>query len=137
MLKKVCACLLIIVFLLASGCARKTMILSEPARARVFVDGKEVCATPCTYRYRTGLKSKSYELLLRKEGYLPVRYEMTSNEVDEGARSSLWTAGLIIPGGSLLWLGTLFTKKLKDSYDFVLHEEGSVVAQRDPVAVVE
>ena len=126
------AILLICMLLAASGCARKTMILSEPTGARVFVDGKEVCLTPCSYEYKTGSSGEIYRVVLQKEGFEPVFYQMKADEVDREARSTLWTAGLMIPGGSLLWIGSIFTSKLKESYHFVLREELPLVALHEP-----
>ncbi len=114
--------------LVASGCARKTLILSEPAGAQVLVDGEEVCTTPCSYSYKTGTSGRAYEVVLEKEGYDPVLYQLKADEVDQEARSSLWTAGMMIPGGSILWIGSLFTNKLQESYRFVMREEEPVFA---------
>jgi hypothetical protein len=107
------------------------MLLSEPAGAQVMVNGKQVCVTPCTYDYTTGSSGEIYQVVLDKEGFSPVLYQMKADEVDRQARSSLWTAGLMIPGGSLLWLGSIFTSKLKESYHFVLREELPVVAMNE------
>ena len=128
MLKRCCALIVIFTFITATGCARKTMLLSEPAGAQVIVNGKQVCVTPCSYDYTTGSSGETYQVVLDKEGFNPVLYQMKADEVDREARSSLWTAGLMLPGGSLLWLGSIFTSKLKESYHFVLREELPVVA---------
>lgn len=126
MLKKFIVCLIILS--LTSACARKTMILSEPSGARVSVDGNEVCLTPCSYDYKTGRSSGSYQVVLEKEGFDPILYQVKADEVDREARSTLWTAGLMIPGGSLLWISSIFTSKLKESYRFIMREEVPVVA---------
>jgi len=34
----------------------------------------------------------------------------------------------MIPGGSLLWISSIFTSKLKESYYFIMREEMPVVA---------
>lgn len=133
MLKSCCAIIVIFTLLITTGCARKTMLLSEPAGAQVMVNGKQVCVTPCSYDYKTGSSGESYQVVLEKEGFNPIRYQMRADEVDKDARSSLWTAGLMIPGGSLLWLGSIFTSKLKESYHFVLREELPVVAMSEPI----
>ena len=126
--KKLCAIVLVLALLAATGCARKAEILSEPAGARVLVDGEEVCMTPCTFDYKTGSSGRSHQVILQKEGYDPVVYQMQADQVDREARTRLWTAGMFIPGGSILWVGSLFTNKLKESYRFVLQEEMPVVA---------
>ena len=65
--KKLCAILLIVIMLVATGCARKTMILSEPSGAQVLVNGKEVCTTPCSYSYKTGASGRAYEVVLERK----------------------------------------------------------------------
>jgi len=111
------------------------MILSEPAGARVSVDGQAICTTPCSYDYKTGSSGETHQLVLEKEGFDPIHYQVKADEVDRQARSTLWTAGLMIPGGSILWVSTLFTNKLKESYHFVLREEVAVVAMHQPETV--
>ena len=130
MFKSICICLILL--FLTSACARKAMILSEPAGASVTVDGKEICTTPCSYDYKTGSSGETHQVVLEKQGFDPIHYQITADEVDREARSTLWTAGLMIPGGSILWVSTLFTSKLKESYHFVLHEEVPVVAMHQP-----
>ena len=104
-MRKLCAILLICSLLLAGGCARQTMILSEPPGAQVFVGGKEVCTTPCNYDYKTGSFGAEHEVVLHKEGFSPIAYQMKADQVDREARSSMLAAGLVIPGGSLLLVG--------------------------------
>mgnify|MGYP001811646814 CR=1 FL=1 len=126
MLKTICACLILL--LLTTACARKTMMYSEPAGARLSVDGQDVCTTPCSYDYKTGSSDEAYQVVLEKEGFDPIQYQVKADVVDREARSTLWTAGLMIPGGSILWIGSLFTNKLKESYRFVMREETPIVA---------
>ena len=45
---------------------------------------------------------------------------MVTDEVDAEARNRWMAAGAV---WSPLWLGTIFTKKLKDTYDFALRSE--------------
>jgi len=132
MLKTLCS--ILILLLLTSACARKTMILSDPAGAAVTVDGQQVCVTPCAFNYRTGKADETYQVVLEKKGFDPIRYELKAEEIDSGVRSTLWTTGLIIPGGSILWVSSMFTNKLKTSYHFVLQEELPVVALHGPLA---
>ena len=94
----------------------------------MLVNGQPVCETPCAFEYKTGSSGETYQVVLEKDGFDPLLYQMKADEIDQEARSSLWTAGLMIPGGSLLWLGSMFTNKLKESYRFVLREELPVVA---------
>lgn len=130
MFKTITVCLLLL--FLTSACARKTMLISEPAGARVSVNGEQVCTTPCDYSYKTGAADETYQVVLEKDGYEPFLYEVKADEVDKSVRKTLWTAGLVIPGGSILWVSSMFTNKLKESYSFVLREEETVVARIHP-----
>ncbi len=57
---------------------------------------------------------------VEKPGYEPISYAVRTDEVDAGERNKWLAAGVI---WSPLWLGTLFTKKLKDSYEIVLQRD--------------
>lgn len=124
MLIKIVAVLILTFF--CAGCAGQAVFLSEPAGAQVFVNGTKVGTTPCEYDYSMS-SGDSYQVVLEKKGYEPVNYTMVADEVDRKSRNLLWTAGAVIPGGSVLWLGTLFTKRLKGTYEFSLKEEGPSV----------
>lgn len=99
-----------------SACANQAMILSEPPGAQVYVDGQAVGVTPCEYKYSNSSGS-SFEVTVKKPGYEPISHQIKADETDVGARNSWLAAGLV---WSPLWLGTFFTKKLKDSYQFVM-----------------
>lgn len=121
MLRKMIA--LILMSLLTSACAQHAAFISEPAGARVVVDGREIGVTPCEYDYKLS-PGDSYAVTLSKEGYESFNFVVTTDEVDTDARNKWLTAGLV---WSPLWLGTLFTKKLKDSYDFMLRESAPAI----------
>lgn len=114
MLRKFVTCLLLAP--LVTGCAQKTVFISEPAGAQVFVDGKEVGVTPCKYEYRAS-NGSTYELTIQKEGFAPISRTIEADEVDDVSLKQWLTAGLI---WTPLWIGSFFTKKLKDSYHFVM-----------------
>jgi len=118
MLKKIVAVLMLTLF--TSACAHQAAFLSEPAGATVYVDGEAIGVTPCSYDYKLSSGS-SYEVTVEKEGYDKIRHSVKADEVDQGARKSWLAAGLV---WSPLWLGTFFTKKLKESYEFVLRKAG-------------
>lgn len=107
--------------LLTSACAQHSTIVSEPPGAQVMVDGQEIGVTPCKLDYNLSA-GDSHEVLVVKEGYQPVHFVVETDEVDTNARNKWLAAGVV---WSPLWVGTFFTKKLKDSYDFVLREEAS------------
>ena len=113
---------LFIIILLAtftSACAQQAAFVSTPPGAQVFIDGQEIGVTPCDFDYNLG-QNDSHEVTIAKQGYDPVNFVVVTDEVDTAARSRWLAAGVV---WSPLWLGTAFTKKLKDIYDFALRAE--------------
>jgi hypothetical protein len=113
---------LMIVILLAtftSACAQQAAFVSTPPGAQVFIDGKEIGVTPCAYDYKLS-KNDSHAVTIAKQGYDQVDFVVKTDEVDTAARGRWLAAGVV---WSPLWLGTFFTKKLKDTYDFALRAE--------------
>lgn len=112
--------IMVLLALLTSACAsQQAAFISTPPGAQVFIDGKEVGTTPFAYDYKLS-PQKSHEVTIAKNGYEPVNFVVVTDEVDEQAHNQWMVAGAV---WSPLWLGTLFTKKLKDSYDFALRAE--------------
>ncbi|PLX71903.1 MAG: hypothetical protein C0614_14130 [Desulfuromonas sp.] len=109
---------LLLIATMTSACAQHTAFLSEPAGARVLVDGEEIGVTPCRYDYQLS-PGNSHAVTIAKDGFESLSFVVITDEVDVSARNKWLTAGLV---WSPLWLGTLFTKKYKDSYDFMLRE---------------
>lgn len=114
MFRKFVAVLMITLF--TSACAHQAAFMSDPPGATVSVDGQAIGVTPCQYDY-TLSRGASYEVTIEKDGYDKIRHSVKADEVDREARNSWLAAGLV---WSPLWLGALFTKKLKDSYEFVM-----------------
>ena len=113
---------LFIIILLAtftSACAQQAAFVSTPPGAQVFIDGQEIGITPCAFDYKLS-KNDSHEVTISKQGYDPVNFVVVADEVDTVARGRWLAAGVV---WSPLWLGTAFTKKLKDIYDFALRAE--------------
>lgn len=113
---------LIVIILLAlftSACAQQAAFISTPPGAQVFIDGQEIGVTPCAYDYKLS-KNAHHDVTIVKEGYNPVNFVVVADEVDKEARNRWMVAGAV---WSPLWLGTVFTNKLKDSYDFALRAE--------------
>lgn len=102
-----------------SACAQQAAFVSTPPGAQVFVDGQEIGVTPCAFDYKLS-QNDSHEITIAKEGYEPVDFVVRADEVDTEARNRWLVAGAV---WSPLWIGTLFTKKLKDTYDFALQAE--------------
>ena len=113
--------LLIIVLLtiFTSACAQKAAFVSTPPGAQVFIDGQEIGVTPCAFDYKLSTNTR-HEVTIAKEGYEEVNFAVLTDEVDAEARNRWLVAGAV---WSPLWLGTAFTKKLKDTYDFALRAE--------------
>ena len=117
MLKRLCV--VIVLALFTSACAQQAAFVSTPPGAHVFIDGQEIGVTPCAYDYKLG-NSTHHDVMIAKDGYEPVNFVVETDEVDTEARGRWLAAGAV---WSPLWIGTLFTKKLKDSYDFALRSE--------------
>lgn len=109
---------------LTTACANQAVFISDPPGARVMVNGAAVGVTPCAFDYVTS-SGETYAVVIERNGFEPMQWEMKADEVDPSARNRWLAAGVI---WSPLWLGTFFTKKLKDSYQFVLKQEAPVVA---------
>jgi len=124
MLKKIVAVLMLTLF--TSACAQQAAFLSEPAGATVYVDGEAIGVTPCSYDYKLS-SGGSHEVTIEKDGYDKIRHSVKADEVDQDARNSWLAAGLV---WSPLWLGTFFTKKLNDCYEFVLKKSGPTYTAR-------
>ncbi len=127
MLKKFVALALLGSF--SAGCANNQAFFhSEPPGARVYIDGQAeaVGVTPCKFRYRNGLGG-AYKITLEREGYEILCTNILADEMDKSARKKWLAAGLV---WSPLWLGTFFTRKLKDSYKFTLKKSAPLIAAR-------
>jgi len=113
--------LLIIVLLaiLTTACAEQAAFVSTPPGAQVFIDGQKIGVTPCKFSYKLS-KNTSHNIKIAKDGYEPVDFVVVADEVDTEARDRWLVAGAV---WSPLWLGTMFTNKLKDTYDFALQAE--------------
>jgi hypothetical protein len=108
--------IILLLAIFTTGCAQQAAFVSTPPGAQVFVDGQEIGVTPCAYNYKLS-KNGSHEITITKNGYEPVDFTVVTDEVDTRARSRWLLAGAV---WSPLWIGTMFTKKLKDIYDFAL-----------------
>lgn len=117
---------LMIIVLLAtftSACAQQAAFVSTPPGAQVFIDGREIGVTPCAFDYKLS-QNDSHEVTISKQGYDPVNFVVVTDEVDTAARDRWLAAGAV---WSPLWLGAIFTKKLKDIYDFALRAESQQI----------
>ena len=106
-------------FLTCACAANQAAFISEPAGANVYVNGELIGQTPCDLSYRC-TSGKDYEIVIEKEGFESVSHTFKADEVDQRSRKTWMTAGLV---WSPLWIGTLFTNKLKDGYEIVMKQE--------------
>lgn len=111
--------IVVLISLFTSACAQQAAFISTPPGAQVSVDGRPIGVTPCAFDYKLG-HNDTHEVTISKEGYEPVDFIVVTDEVDTRARSRWLAAGVV---WSPLWLGTIFTKKLKDIYDFALRSD--------------
>ena len=88
------------------------------------VNGENIGITPCAFDYASS-SGETYQIVLEKNGFEPLQRDMKADETDTSARNGWLAAGVV---WSPLWLGTFFTKKLKDSYQFVLKQDNPLVA---------
>lgn len=115
--------IIILLAIFTSACAQQAAIVSTPPGAQVFVDGQAIGVTPCAFDYKLSQNAR-HEITIAKEGYEPVDLVVVTDEVDTHARSRWMVAGAV---WSPLWLGAIFTKKLKDTYDFALRAQPPVM----------
>ncbi len=108
---------LIVLVAFLNACApHQALIQSEPSGAVVTIDGKAIGATPLRYGYALSTGDKHLVSIAHK-GYYPVELTIKADKTDTSALKRWLVAGAV---WSPLWLGTIFTKKLKESYLFVM-----------------
>lgn len=115
MLKKFICLIMLLSF--TSACAPTTsLIQSEPPGAMVVIDGKDVGITPVNYSHKLS-SGKQHDISLQHRGFEPVAMTIIADKTDSHSLKRWLAAGVV---WSPLWIGTLFTKKLKESYMFVM-----------------
>jgi hypothetical protein len=82
----------------------------------VIMDGKELGVTPLAYSHKLS-SGENHQISLQHQGFESVDMTIKADKTDSHAFKRWLTAGVV---WSPLWLGTLFTKKLKESYMFVM-----------------
>ncbi|MDX2494396.1 MAG: PEGA domain-containing protein [Desulfuromusa sp.] len=103
-----------------SACApHQALIQSEPPGAMVTINGTEIGATPVQYDYALSTGSQ-HQVQISRQGYEQVDLTIKADKTDSGAMKRWLMAGVV---WSPLWIGTIFTKKLKESYLFVMKRD--------------
>lgn len=120
-------CLALASVILFSSCSSTTMIVSDPPKAKLFIDGELVGETP--YRHTDSkIVGSTMTLKMEKEGYQPFITNITKNEEPD--------IGAII-GGCLVYIPFLWTLKYKPVHTYMLEpasadmyeSEGAVMTQ--------
>lgn len=112
--------------LLLSACAQQqALFLSEPAGARLSVDGRYIGTTPCRFDYSLGGRTE-HTLTLEKDGYAPLTVQVAADEVNHKEFKKWMAAGLV---WSPLFMGALFTNGMNDSVMLVLKRDQPLVAE--------
>ena len=108
---------LIVLAVFIGACApHQALIQSDPPGALVMINGKEVGETPVYFDYNLS-SGREHDVQLSRPGYDQVDLRIKADETDSGAMKRWLMAGAV---WSPLWIGTMFTKKLKESYLFVM-----------------
>lgn len=114
-LKKLTCLILLLAF--TSACApSRALIQSEPPGAMVIMDGKELGVTPVNYTHKLS-SGQQHNISLKHQGFESVAMTITADKTDTPALKRWLKAGVV---WSPLWIGALFTKKLKENYMFVM-----------------
>jgi hypothetical protein len=120
MKSKLIALFSLLVFL--SACApHQALIQSDPPGAMVSIDGRQIGATPVGFDYALSTGSQ-HQVRISQQGYESVDLTITADKTDSSAMKRWLMAGVV---WSPLWLGTIFTKRLKESYLFVMKRTSS------------
>ncbi|MCW8860342.1 MAG: PEGA domain-containing protein [Deltaproteobacteria bacterium] len=108
--------LLVLVAFLSACAPHQALIKSEPPGAIVTINGKEVGETPVYYDYNLST-GRQHQVQISRLGYEQVDLTIKADKTDSSAMKRWLMAGVV---WSPLWIGTIFTKKLKESYLFVM-----------------
>ena len=111
--------LFVLVAFLSACAPHQALIRSEPPGAMVTIDGTEIGETPIQYDYVLSTGSQ-HQVQISHQGYERVDLTIKADKTDSGAMKRWLMAGVV---WSPLWIGTIFTKKLKESYLFVMKRD--------------
>ena len=80
---------------LLSGCAHRTRIVSRPAEANVFIDGRFVGKTPCIWSVPATQLRDDTRVRLELPGYFPVSTELQTEYRVGRIIGGVFTVGLV------------------------------------------
>lgn len=103
-----------------SACApHQALIQTDPPGAIVTINGEDVGQTPLYYDYKLS-SGKDHTIHINRSGFEEVDMTIKADKTDSKSFKRWLVAGAV---WSPLWLGTFFTKKLKESYLFVMKRD--------------
>ncbi len=108
--------LFVLVAFLSACAPHQALIQSEPPGAMVTINGTEIGETPVNFDYSLSTGNR-HQVQVSHQGYEQVDLTIKADKTDCGAMKRWLMAGIV---WSPLWVGTFFTKKLKESYLFVM-----------------
>ncbi|MFK5925457.1 MAG: PEGA domain-containing protein [Desulfuromusa sp.] len=111
--------LFVLVAFLSACAPHQALIQSEPPGAMVTINGTEIGETPVQFDYALSTGSQ-HQVQISHQGYEKVDLTIKADKIDSGAMKRWLMAGVV---WSPLWIGTIFTKKLKESYLFVMKRD--------------
>ncbi len=118
--------LLVLVVFLSACAPHQALIQSDPPGAIVTINGKELGETPIYYDYNLS-SGGQHDVQISRSGFEQVDLTIKADKTDSSAFKRWLAAGVV---WSPLWIGTFFTKKLKESYLFVMkRDEPQLTAQ--------
>lgn len=109
--------LLLAVIILFPSCSSTTLIQSDPAGAKLYLNGEPVGTTPYSHT-DTRIVGSTNTVRLEKEGYMPLNTSFSRDEqIDAGA----------VIGGLFFWIPFLWTMKYKPvrTYELVPYAPGN------------
>ncbi len=122
-------CLILIIGILASGCASSTVLQTTPTNASVYVKGEKLGATPYTYSDRK-IAGASTLITFKKEGYED--YNTTLR------RTERWNAAALITGIFFVYpLFWVLGYDQEHSYDLFKAVEASPAEQEQDVEQIK
>ncbi len=108
--------LFVLVAFLSACAPHQALIQSDPPGAMVTINGTEIGQTPIQFDYALSTGNQ-HQVQISRQGYEQVDLTIKADKTDPGAMKRWLMAGVV---WSPLWVGTFFTKKLKESYLFVM-----------------
>ena len=95
----------------APACSHRVTFNTDPAGAKLYIDGKMIGVSPATYVEKSGM-ARNHQIKIEKEGYQAI-----ATAEQQGFNLKVWARMIFCPVG-VLWAFTL-----EDSYTYNLERE--------------